>query len=383
MQLPHPTLSRRSLLAAGLALVPLSAAAPAMAGSTFPEPGPFPPRDALLTYADMVRALEQIERTSRGAVEVTTLRELGINPGTSEAGRELYVATVGTGPTHVWLQGRIHGNEPYGTDTLLDILRSAGSNGSGTWSRIRDELTLHVIPMYNPDGSELYIRHTILQDGSERRIDLNRDWAPNAFAAKESQAWYTYWTQVKPDFGLDIHHQGLKYDDSDNAITMSLGISLSPSGPTLPTVKGGLYDVQTRQMQGQVYEALQRYGSINIDRYSVQISATDYVELDIKGGVSSAVMIGLNWNGLNPTGHSHPMVFFETYGGSIGQKSRGKAIRQNVLGTAALLEGLATGSTWDVDPMVWHNIPHVPYMGYIQDGNKIVTPWPFTGPVVL
>lgn len=218
-------------------------------------------------------------------------------------------------------------------------------------------------------------RHTA---GSGRRIDLNRDWAVGAFAAKESIAWYTYWTQVKPAAGLDIHHQGLKWDANDEPITMSLGISLAPSGPTLPGIKGGLYDVQTRQMQGLVYQELQKYGYVNIDRYSVGGPR----EIDIHGGVTSAAMLGLNWNNLNPTGHSHPMVFFETYGGSIGQKSRGRAIRQNVVGTTVLLDGLARGTVWNVDPMIWHNMPRVDYIGYLTDSGP-TTGWPTQGPVVL
>ncbi|USQ79156.1 Tat (twin-arginine translocation) pathway signal sequence [Ornithinimicrobium faecis] len=377
--MPRPTgqsFSRRTVLAAGLAAVPLAVAAPAFAKGNFPSPGPVIPRDAILTYDDMIAALRKIEHSSQGSVTVTTLRELGITPGVSEAGRDLYVATVGTGPKHVWLQGRIHGNEPYGVDSLLAILKSVSSSGSPAYSRIREELTLHIIPMYNPDGSELYIRHTILQDGTERRIDLNRDWALDAFAAKESQSWYAYWAQVKPAFGLDIHHQGLKTDESGDAITMSLGISLSPSGPTLPFIKDGLFDIQTRQMQGLVYNELKGYGYIAMDRYSV----SGELELDIHGGVSSATMLGLNWNNLNPTGHSHPMVFFETYGGPIGQKSRGKAIKQNVLGTAELLDGLASGDVWNTDPMVWHNMPRVDYTGYITD-DGVVPGWPMYPPV--
>ncbi|MCA1307763.1 Tat (twin-arginine translocation) pathway signal sequence [Microbacterium esteraromaticum] len=375
---PPFSLTRRQLLAAAplAAALPLLATQPAIAAGSFPEPGPFPPRDALMTYDDVVQALSSIQKTSKGAVQVHTLSGLGISPGVSEAGRELYVATVGTGPTSVWLQGRIHGNEPYGPDTLLAILKAAGSSGSPLWKAVRENLTLHVIPMYNPDGSELYIRHTVLQDGSERRIDLNRDWSPTGFAAKESLAWYTYWTQVKPDVGLDIHHQGLKYDDSDEPITMSLGISLAPSGPTLPGILGGEYDISTRRLQGHVYDALQQYGYINIDRYSV-----GSYEIDIKGGVASAVMLGLDYNGLNPTGHSHPMVFFETYGGSIGQKSRGKAIKQNVQGVEALLAGLADGNIWNTDPMIWHNIPHVDYTGYFTDSGA-VGGWPTQPPVV-
>jgi len=377
----HSRLTRRAVLAAGIAAVPLLASRPAFAAGTFPDPGPHVPAAATLGYADMVRELRRIERSARHGVTVTTLRQLGISPGVSEAGRDLYVATVGTGPTHVWLQGRIHGNEPYGVDTMLTLLAAVGSNGAAGYRAIREALTLHVIPMYNPDGTELNIRHTVLQDGTERRIDLNRDWAPDAFAAAESVAWYTYWTQVKPAVGLDIHHQGLKRDADGDAVTMSLGISLAPSGPTLPNVKGGLYDRQTRQLQGHVHSSLQRYGFTSVDRYSVG----DY-EIDIKGGVASAVMLGLDWHGLNPTGHSHPMVFFETSGntsaGSIGQKARGKAIRQNVIGASELMLGLATGDVWQTDRMIWHEeIPHVDYLGYLSDGNAIITPWPTRPPL--
>ncbi|MFC4139787.1 MULTISPECIES: M14 family zinc carboxypeptidase [unclassified Microbacterium] len=377
-QSPRFTLTRRHLLAAlPLAAVPVLVGQSAFGAGSFPDPGPNVPRSALLTYADVVSELAKIQRNSQGAVTVHTLAGLGIEPGRSEAGRDLYVATVGTGPTKVWLQGRIHGNEPYGPDVLLAILQAAGSSGSALWKTVREQFTLHVIPMYNPDGSELYIRHTVLQDGTERRIDLNRDWSPTGFAAKESLAWYTYWTRVQPHVGLDIHHQGLKYDASDEPITMSLGISLAPSGPTLPGIRGGEYDIKTRQLQGHIYTELKKYGYVNIDRYSVGGPS----EIDIKGGVTSAAMLGLDYNGLNPSGHSHPMVFFETYGGSIGQKSRGKAIKQNVLGVEALLAGLAGGEIWDTDPMIWHGIPHEAYIGYFTD-TGLVPGWPAQDPVV-
>ncbi|MDO5740989.1 MAG: M14 family zinc carboxypeptidase [Ornithinimicrobium sp.] len=118
-----------------------------------------------------MKSLDQIERTSRGTVTVSTPRELGITPGASEAGRELYVATVGTGPTHVWLQGRIHGNEPYGTDTLLDILRTAGSNGSRNWKRIREELTLHIIRCTTPTGASSTSGTPSFRMGADRSTD--------------------------------------------------------------------------------------------------------------------------------------------------------------------------------------------------------------------
>ena len=48
---------------------------------------------------------------------------------------------------------------------------------------IRDNLTIAVIPMYNPDGAEANIR----QSTTPNRIDLNRDW--ENFAQPESVAF--------------------------------------------------------------------------------------------------------------------------------------------------------------------------------------------------
>lgn len=386
--MPHAPISRRSVLGWGALTaltVPLVGAGTAYADPTFPAPSDDPPLDAIRSYGDMIEELERLARTSSYPVTVRTLSEIGTQESLSEQGRELYVATVGTGDTAVWVQGRIHGNEPYGLDGILSVLQSLATSGSEQWRQIREEFTVHVIPVYNPDGSEMNIRHTILWDretdtprldgnGNQQRIDLNRDWAPTAFAARESLAWYEYWTMVKPAYALDIHHQGLKRDrDTGEPITFSLGISLAPGGPTLPTIQGGAYDVLTRQMQSHVWLETKDYGFIGIDKYDVGYGTV----IDIRGGVVSAMMLGLDHAGMNPTGHSNPAVFFETSGntsdGSIGQKARGKFVRQNVLGITAWLDGLADGSVFDVDPDIWHDeIPGTPVLRYFTDWGGII-----------
>jgi len=362
-------------LAAGAAFAiaaPFAATAPAVADANFPSTEGTTSTASILTYADVVAQLDKLERTSRFGLDVFTLAEAGTAVSTSEQGRDLYVATVGDGPEAVWLQGRIHGNEPYGAESLLAVLKDLGTNGSPDWQLLRDTYTFHVIPMYNPDGSELNIRHTILQDGSQKRIDLNRDWGVGKFEAVESEAFYEYWTMVDPAFAVDIHHQGLKreYATGDD-VTLSLGISLAPGGPTLPGVQGGAYDVLTRQMHVHVYDELAKAGYVNMDRYQVGGS----LEIDIRGGVVSAMMLGLDHNGLNPEGHSNPAIFFETSGntsdGSLGQKARGKSIKQNVLALRELLTGMATGEVQQEDPARWEEIPHAPVTGYQTDDGII------------
>ena len=373
---PKPNRRRRTITisaAAALAIAaPLTAGAPALADANFPSPEGTTSIAGIVDYADLVAELDKLEHTSRFGVDVFTLAEAGTTVTTTEQGRDLYVATVGDGPEDVWLQGRIHGNEPYGTESLLAVLKELGTNGSPDWTLLRETYTFHVIPMYNPDGSELNIRHTILQDGSEKRIDLNRDWGVGKFEAAESEAFYEYWTMVDPAFAVDIHHQGLKTEyGTGDEVTLSLGISLAPGGPTLPGIEGGAYDVLTRQMHVHVYDELSKAGFVNMDRYQVGGS----LEIDIKGGVVSAMMLGLDHLGLNPEGHSNPAIFFETSGntsdGSLGQKARGKSIQQNVLALSELLVGMATGEVQQEDPARWEDIPHAPVTGYQTDDGVI------------
>ncbi|MBG6179670.1 M14 family zinc carboxypeptidase [Arthrobacter sp. CAN_A1] len=370
--------------AASVVALPLLGGGPAMADGNFPSTEGNTNTASILTYDGMVKDLLKLERNSRYDVDVFTLEEAGTTVNKSEQGRDLYVATVGDGPQDVWVQGRIHGNEPYGAESILSLLKNLGTNGSSNYEEIRDAFTIHFIPMYNPDGSELNIRQTVLWDdvanaplldaaGNEQRVDLNRDWVSDKFQASESLAFYEYWTMVQPEYGIDIHHQGLKqeYGTGDD-VTLSLGISLAPGGPTLPTLANGEYDILTRQMHGYVYQELSKSGFINMDRYSVGGS----LEIDIKGGVVSAMMLGLNYQGLNPTGHSNPVVFFETSGntsdGSLGQKARGKSIQQNILAMETLLLGLATDEVQSVDPEVWEEIPHAPVTGYQTDYAGII-----------
>ncbi|MGW6174210.1 M14 family zinc carboxypeptidase [Arthrobacter sp. NPDC055138] len=380
-QLPAQPKRYRSLAAAAAlaVVIPFSAATPVLADANFPSTEGNTNISSILTYDDVVKELRKLEKTSRFGVDAFTLEEAGTQVNKSEQGRDLWVATVGNGAEDVWIQGRIHGNEPYGTDSILTLLKDLGTNGSSDYQLLRDKFTFHFIPMYNPDGSEANIRHTILWDqanglpefganGREQRIDLNRDWTPSGFVANESLAFYEYWTDVKPAYGIDIHHQGLKKEwGTGDDVTLSLGISLAPGGPTLPGIKDGAYDELTRQMHVYVYDELSKYGSINMDRYQVGNGQ----EIDIKGGVVSAMMLGLDYQGMNPEGHSNPVVFFETSGntsdGSLGQKARGKSIKQNVLAMKELLLGLATGEVQQEDADRWEDIPHQPVTGYNTD----------------
>ena len=103
-------------------------------------------------------AVRSIEASSHGAVEVRA---------------PVCRARAGSSTTRRWgragrllAAGRIHGNELHSTEAALQILKYLGSSGSAEARRIRDALTVVVIPMYNPDGATANIRQSTTPSAS-------------------------------------------------------------------------------------------------------------------------------------------------------------------------------------------------------------------------
>lgn len=105
------------------------------------------------------------------------------------------------------------------TEAALDLLKTYASNNSKDVQKVLAESTLYFIPMYNPDGAEMNTRGTKIT-ATGKSLDWNRDWTlSGGFVAKESQAVYAYWADLKPDFAIDLHHQGIKQMYGTNEAT--------------------------------------------------------------------------------------------------------------------------------------------------------------------
>ena len=90
--------------------------------------------------------------------------------GTSIEGRDLSLISIGKGDTDVFLWSQMHGNEPTATQAIFDILNFLDSTDfSSEKQDILNSLTLHFLPMLNPDGAEVFQRRNALG------IDINRD----------------------------------------------------------------------------------------------------------------------------------------------------------------------------------------------------------------
>src|SRR5690606_19576871 len=92
--------------------------------------------------------------------------------GKSVQGRAIYELEYGQGDKKVMLWSQMHGDEPTATMALFDLfnfLEGKDDDYQSIRDLLREKLTLHFIPMLNPDGAELYTRR------NAQHIDLNRD----------------------------------------------------------------------------------------------------------------------------------------------------------------------------------------------------------------
>jgi hypothetical protein len=286
---------------------------------------------SLPSYEEVARSLDSIEASSQGRVEVGSA-------GLSGEGRELLYATVGTGPDVFWLQARIHGNELHSTEAVLQILRYLGSSGSPEAQRIRDALTVVVIPMYNPDGATANIR----QSTTPFQIDLNRDW--ESFRQPESRAFYALWEQLQPRLALDLHHfgQASRVQGTGELNSFQIGArSIDPSRMT------ALQWLTNRQMAMISVDALRSLGTAGIARYPL---------IDITNAVLSRMLLGgPGPDGSDPGFMTQGAIFYEVR--SVGQKSNGMLEQLFVRPSMAVLNAAADQSLYEHSGTGWDALP--------------------------
>ena len=132
--------------------------------------------------------------------------------GTSFEGRPIMLVTAGTGPVHVLLWTQMHGDEPTATAAVADILTCCSNwKTDGGIRKILESLTLHFLPMLNPDGSERIQRRTA------QIIDMNRD--ALELVTPEARLLRQLQHQLQPLYGFNLHDQELSTVGTSTNIT--------------------------------------------------------------------------------------------------------------------------------------------------------------------
>lgn len=150
------------------------------------------------------------------------LRQLNNNFAKKEAGRSvegrpISLITYGNGPAQVLLWSQMHGDESTATQALMDIFRWLASSNDGfdvVREKIRKSLTLHFIPMLNPDGAMRFTRR------NHHDIDINRD--ALRLQTPEGKILKHVRDSLKADWGFNLHDQQRNTSVAGNAASVSL-----------------------------------------------------------------------------------------------------------------------------------------------------------------
>ena len=347
------------------------------------------------SHQELGRQLDQIERTSKGRVQVDVV-------GRTQLGRELYTARVGTGDRVLLVQSAIHGNERTGTEALLGILKDLGTGNDPDTLRALQGVTLVAMPMVNPDGGEINRRanvvswdqvvtqypqltgaprawyHSLSGDGINLPgFDLNRDFHPNLnyvpqpgdlpgqqvdagfFLSPESRTIRDVYVGLQREFGtvdavVDLHHMG-PCDRLTGGPQDGRHISVSLDYPPLGVNDGAAYqtdwplldqDASRRHALAVANGIRAAYGEQSPLAATGRYFHPDAREYAGQGRSAFAL-------------NGSATVLFEVRGqqDDLGQKLKGMLVQSVRTGVESLIDAMASGSVDTLDGDDFFTLP--------------------------
>ena len=107
---------------------------------------------AYMSYEELTRQLIRISGQSKGKMVLESAATTG-------QGRTVWLAKIGNpDKTPVMIITQQHGDEPHGTEAVLEIIKTLAASNGKTSKAILDELYVLVVPRVNPDGAVLPTR---------------------------------------------------------------------------------------------------------------------------------------------------------------------------------------------------------------------------------
>ncbi|UMB61980.1 peptidase M14 [Lutibacter sp. A80] len=200
--------------------------------------------------------------------------------GESIEGRDLNLISIGTGKTTVFLWSQMHGDEPTATQAIFDIFNFIDSDDfSEEKKELLSNLTLHFLPMLNPDGAEIYTRRNALG------IDINRD--ALRLQSPEGQVLKKIRDSLDADFGFNLHDQSIYYnaERTDKTATISY---LAPAY----NYEKDINNVRANAMKIIVFmnSVIQKYAPGQVGRYNDDFEPRAFGDNIQKWG-TSAILI--------------------------------------------------------------------------------------------
>jgi hypothetical protein len=278
-----------------------------------------PPVPALVAHDAVVAGFDALARAAPGLVRVETI-------GQSVEGRGIIHVSAGTGAFAVLLWSQMHGDEPTATSALLDVfdfLRRRRDDPAVR--RILSSLTLHAVPMLNPDGAER------LQRRNAQGIDINRD--ALRLQTPEGRILKALRDRLQPRIGFNLHNQSWRTSVGDPPRPASISL-LAVAYDRARTENAGRR--LTKRVCAVIRDAVEPFASGQIGRYD------DGFEVRAFGD--------------NITLWGTPVVLIET-GAWPSAEPDPMLVRLNFIALLSALDALASGSVERADPGRYESMP--------------------------
>lgn len=277
------------------------------------------PQPPLMRHPDVVAAIDAARRSAPGLIHSEAI-------GVSVEGRSINHVWLGRGPLHVLLWSQMHGDEPTATVALFDILSYISRNRSSQHvAQILDRLTLHIVPMLNPDGAEKPQRR------NAQGIDINRD--ALMLQTPEGRALKALRDRVHPPIGFNLHNQNWR---------TSVGRTRRPAAMSLLAVS---FDearsdnpgrIRAKKVASVIRDAVEPLAPGLIARYDDDFEVRAFGDNLTKWGTS--------------------VVLIET-GPYPGAEPDHALVRLNVVALLTALDRLASGQVDRADPRRYETLP--------------------------
>jgi len=246
--------------------------------------------------------------------------------GESLEGRAINYLKVGSGPFDVMLWSQMHGDEATATSAIFDLFEYFKRHRQDpAVALILSRLSLHFVPMLNPDGAERFERR------NAQGIDINRD--ALRLQTPEGKLLKALRDRLNPRIGFNLHNQSWR---------TSVGTPPKPASISLLSVA---YDEQrtenagrklTKQLCAVIRAALEPLAPGQIGRYDDEFEVRAF--------------------GDNITLWGTPVVLIET-GPWPAADPDPALIRLNFVALVSALDALATGAVDRADPQQYESLP--------------------------
>lgn len=273
----------------------------------------------LMDHAEVVRRLNGVVSAAPALFSMEKI-------GESIEGRPIHYVRVGNGPTGVLLWSQMHGDEPTATAALFDLFEYLTRHrDEAVVRRLLSQLTLHIVPMLNPDGAERFQRR------NAQSIDINRD--ALRLQTPEGQILKGLRDRVNPKVGFNLHNQSWRTSVGDPPKPASISL-LSVAFDEKRTETAGRK--LTKKLCAVIRDSLEPFASGQIGRYDDEFEVRAF--------------------GDNITLWGTPVVLIET-GPWPAAEPDAPLVRLNFIAIVSALDALASGSVEKADPKRYETLP--------------------------